>query len=461
MLTNSDKKRSRFQILITKYIEQVRLWFSLDIQELLSASFIIMLFKILGALCGFFVSVLITRQLSIADVGIYFLLMSFISIFSVVSHVGLENAITREVASYSQLNKYHQIKLIYHSALQLILIFGTLLGLSLFLFKPQVLEQLNISLEHSYYFVIVLPLLSALFSLQVQVFQGLRAVKSYAILNIITRPLHLLLLLALIFLLNKLTVFSILVSFTIALLMGMLLAHYYWRQYLKSKKQNLATSTLTTEQKSNTKSNLYALLPPMWLASLFAIVMEQGGQFFVGLLSTPQESALYGVAFRIALIVSFVVISFNNALAPKYAQLFSSGALLRLKQLYIKDTIIRVAILLPALLLLINFSHLVLSFFGERYIAANNTLMWLMLGYMINTITGPTGMLLMMANLHKLQRNNLFVSVMVLVSFAWFLIPLYGAVGAAQSVCLAMIINNVLGMYQTIRHIFSRCSPLN
>jgi len=439
-----------------KGLKTIRQWFSQDIQEFLSASFLIFLFKVFGAICGFILSVLITRHLSIEDTGIYFLLMSFIAMTTVISQCGLENAITREVAIYHRLKHYQKIKQLKLTAVKITLLFSSLLAIGLLVFKRTVVNLLHVPLDNSYYLLVILPILLSLLAVSTQVFQGLRQTKDYALLNIVVRPLHLILLFTYVFFVEELSVFITLTFLIVSLSLALILARYRWALFLTLKDEQVHGLVLNKQESTIVKSNLTSLLPSMWLASLFAIIMEQGGQFLVGVLSTTQESALYGVALRIAIIISFVVISFNNALSPKYAQLFSLGDLSKLRQLYVKDTVIRTIILTPILLAVIYFANDILLLFGNDYLAAKSALIWLILGYLVNTVTGPTGMLLMMSHKHKIQRNNLFFSVLVLLSCACLSIPDYGAEGAAKAVFLAITTNNLLGLYQVIKSIFSR-----
>ncbi|MEW6989441.1 oligosaccharide flippase family protein [Colwelliaceae bacterium 6441] len=427
-------------------------FFSRDIKTLISATMVILLFKVIGAVCGFLLSILITRHLAVGEVGTYFFILSIVAIIASLTRCGVDNAITREVARYAKINKFDSIRCVYSCVIKLIGIVSVLVGGCLLVFNKPFITLLNISQNINFYYLMFLPFLTALLAIHIQFFQGLRKTSTYAVLNLLVRPIQLILLLLFVFISSVLTIQLVLFSQILALSITLLLA-FFGLQHVISQKDNSVTENGNT---TKVKTDLYSLLPSMWFASLFVIVMEQAGQFLVGVLSSPQESALYGVAVRIAVIVSFVVMAFNNAISPIYAQLYAEGKISVLRNLYIKETLIRIMIIIPMLFLVLYFARDILLFFGEEYLAAETVLLWLVIGKMINTIVGPTGTLLMMSEQHSAQRNNLLLSAVILIVACFYLVPLSGAIGAAQAVCFSVILNNIFGLYQITQSVFRK-----
>jgi len=315
--------------------------------------------------------------------------------------------------------------------------------------------------------ILVLPVFVALLALHAKAFQGIGKIRYFALLNMAVRPVFLLTLVSTIYVIEQLSIYNVLIAYGFALCLTLITAYWLWSASAKSANAksasvgptnvtatNISTAVVADLDKRQIENDLAKLLPSMWLVSLLAIVMDQGGQFLVGMLSNAEQSAYYGVAARIAAIVSFIVLAFNGALAPKFAELYASKQLKKMYTLYVKETFLRVLILTPLLLLVIYFADLILTPFGEQYIAAKSVLIWLIVGKLVNTIIGPTGLLLMMTGRHKVQRNHLIFSCFTLIACASYTIPLLGAEGAAMAVCLAVVVNNIFGAYQLIKQFF-------
>jgi O-antigen/teichoic acid export membrane protein len=420
---------------------------SADLRELFSSSLVILFFKILGAVCGLGISILITQNLPIERAGEYFYLMSLLVIVATILRCGTEHALTRQIAHYFKQQQFFSIRFIYHYGIRLTWLFSLLFIVLMLTFSQYFMVLINISDQLSFMVIVFLPPLMALLAVQSQSFLGLSQTTIFAVLNILVRPLHLvLLLLFLIF--YEFSIFLIMLLLLVATLMTLVIGRILWSRFISRNDHGVSTSD---DSKEAVKNKFLNLLPAMWVASLFTIIMDQGGQFLVGVFAEPQESALFGVAVRIATIVSFVVMSFNNALAPKYAQLYSAGELDSLKSLYIKETLLRATMIMPMFVGIIIFSADILAIFGHDYVLAKPVLIWLIIGKMVNTLVGPTGMLLMMSDQHKVQRNILFIAASVLIAACCYLIPINGAVGAAQAACLAVIINNMLGLVKLMQ----------
>jgi len=111
----------------------------------------------------------------------------------------------------------------------------------------------------------------------------------------------------------------------------------------------------------------------------------------------------------------------------------------------------------------------VLLIFGKDFNGAFPVLVILAFGEMINALTGPAGNLLVLTGQQRISVRILTLGVTVCIGFNLWLIPLYGAVGAAFSMALGLIVINILralvirskyGIVADIRNIVSLYSLL-
>jgi len=70
---------------------------------------------------------------------------------------------------------------------------------------------------------------------------------------------------------------------------------------------------------------------------------------------------------------------------------------------------------------------------------------------LVKVCVGSVGQLLIMAGAEKSQRNNLFISIVLLITFSVILMPIYGALGAAIATFFAVTCNNVLGLFSVYK----------
>jgi O-antigen/teichoic acid export membrane protein len=105
----------------------------------------------------------------------------------------------------------------------------------------------------------------------------------------------------------------------------------------------------------------------------------------------------------------------------------------------------------PFLLLIFIFSPEVLLLFGTDYQQAATVLRVLIGAQFVRVMVGSVGQLLIMANLQRHQRNNLILSVVILLGMSVCLMPTYGALGAAIACFFAITCNNMLGLFQVYK----------
>ena len=98
-------------------------------------------------------------------------------------------------------------------------------------------------------------------------------------------------------------------------------------------------------------------------------------------------------------------------------------------------------------LFFIYFSNFILSFFGNEFEDNTDLLIILSFGQLVNVISGPVGYALVASGeLSRYSRYSILALVVNIV-FNYVLIGLYGAIGAAYSTALSVIILNLLCIF--------------
>lgn len=186
---------------------------------------------------------------------------------------------------------------------------------------------------------------------------------------------------------------------------------------------------------------------PLWISSLVALIIQQLSILVLSNYAELADIAIYSIAAKIAVLMSFVLFAFNAILAPKFAALYATKQFISLKNLAKQANKILLLIAISISLFLYIISNELMTLFGEEYMRGTLWLRILILGQLINVGTGSVVNLLIMTGHEKLHRNLTLLVALITVILVSLLIPKYGAIGAAIATAVAMSIQNLLSYY--------------
>jgi O-antigen/teichoic acid export membrane protein len=193
--------------------------------------------------------------------------------------------------------------------------------------------------------------------------------------------------------------------------------------------------------------------------SLINLALNSLDVLMLGLWSDAQSVAIYGVATRMASLTTFFLSGVNVVVAPKFSILYEKGQYDELAQLSCQSSRLSIALTLPFLLPLLVFPRFFLSLFGHEYVEGAIILVILVLGQVVNVLTGAVGYLLMMTGNEKaLQFNLIFITIFNILMNV-ILIPKFGIVGAAMSGALSLAVMNLINSAIVYRQLSILVSP--
>ncbi len=147
------------------------------------------------------------------------------------------------------------------------------------------------------------------------------------------------------------------------------------------------------------------------------------------------------------MIIGFILTVYDSILGPRFSRLQHEGNGEGLKQLAQKSAFQMTCFaLLPALVFII-WPSAVLALFGSDYSGAASVVRILVIGQLVNVMTGSVILLLLMADQQRAARNILIWSVVVGGIASLLLIPRYSAEGAAYALLLCLLIQNGVAVY--------------
>ncbi len=201
----------------------------------------------------------------------------------------------------------------------------------------------------------------------------------------------------------------------------------------------------------NVKAAVPAFETRLWLAAALPFAVSRGlltlssqiDSLLLGAMSGTEAVALFTVSLRGTQLVSILLTSVNVALAPNIAHLFAQDDRRNLQRVLTQGARFSMVGALPITVLFILFGGAFLGLYGQDFVPAETTLVYLSLGQLVNAITGPATLLMMMTGFERPTTAIIGLSIVLNVVLDVLLIPSMGIDGAAIGSGVSLAVRNV------------------
>lgn len=412
-----------------------------DSRELLKGSSLAFLFKTIGFVAGYFFTLIVTRTLGAESWGIFSLSLSILTIFSVISRLGMDTAVLKLVSEMNAKGEQYFLVGVYRKVLITVFFWGGILTLLLYfssdLIAQYIFKNKNLGFPFRISALGIIPFSAILiFS---EGFRGLKQITHFAFFQFVAKFLFSIIFYLPIYYLTM-HQSAPLISFISALYISLIISYFLWirqnKSFLlkeKNKKNTLYDSTL--------KIINFSL--PFFITSSVLFINGYTDTIMLGIFTTEKEVGIYNVVLKLAAANSFILAAINSISAPKFSELHGTGNHKRLKELVQKSTKLIFYTSLPLIVLFFAFPEILLKMFGPEFIEAKYALYFLTVGSFINAISGSVGYLINMTGKQHVTKNILLTGALINVTLNYFLIPLYGINGAAFASMISMAFWNL------------------
>lgn len=381
-------------------------------------------------------NLVLARLLGPEGAGIFFLALTIITIASVISRLGLDQALLRFISAHAVGGDWGKIGNIHRKSIYLvsgtgllltILIYFSAPSLALGLFsKPELTVPLRIMV------LAIWPL--GLLSLNSESLRALKKIRDAMLthsqgLGIATASLGLLLALA-----GRYGINGAAAAYLMAACIMLLASQIIWRR--SAKQSYNAQGTF------NTGTLLSTGLSLLLIASM-TMVMNWTDTVMLGIWQTSVQVGIYNIALRTALLTSFLLSAAATILAPKFSSLYTTGDLKSLEELVRKSTRVIASSAALVTLILVLAPRSVLGLFGPGFQTGATALIILAIGQFINASVGCLGHLLIMTGNHRSLHWITLLSAVLNIALNALLIPVYGINGAAMATAVSLSLFNL------------------
>jgi O-antigen/teichoic acid export membrane protein len=191
------------------------------------------------------------------------------------------------------------------------------------------------------------------------------------------------------------------------------------------------------------------------LTDLAAVGLSRADQMVLGHLIPADTFAIYAMATSLAVLATMALTALTQIQAPVIARLYEQGKTAELDALLKTFTRLCLTASAPFTAFLIGLAGPMMGLLGHDYVAGAPVLIIASLGVLVNVATASVGISLMMTGHQGLAFATNLGAVALLVGMVWWLTPLYGIVGAAVGLALAVSLANLvrLGLEVRLLHV--------
>ncbi|MBI2471505.1 MAG: flippase [Planctomycetes bacterium] len=245
----------------------------------------------------------------------------------------------------------------------------------------------------------------------------------------------------------------IIVSFVISHAIALLVGFYFIVRQFPEIKRRTIKPIYETKKLLN-----YSM--PLLFSGFLGLALYWTDIIMLGYKRSAVDVGIYRAASQIPMVLTLILTASNSIYAPAAAELHHLGKKEKLENLFKTTTRWVFFMALPIMLILIFSAREVMAVFGSTYIEVGAyVLIFLTISQFVNCATGGVGFTLSMTGKQNITLINSLAMVVVNIALNYFLIPIYGSLGAAIATSISISTINLLGLVEV--YIIYKIQPYN
>lgn len=383
--------------------------------------------RILATGIGFGIHVVLARLLSVEQLGAYFIIISVMGFFVVLSQFGLLFLMSKKIAGYHVTKEEHEIWPVFIKVLSFLIINGFLIAMLLYIFIGKAIfhDLFNLDIDSLVIFYISLNIIAAsLVSLMQACYRGFNYIfLSLAFCELLVNILFFLILVIHFFSAKDVDMKDIFLYWFLSRIISMLIAAIFLNKILYP---GLADS------KSESLLDLLAAGTPIAISGIISLISSTSLVWLIGFIFDSATVAIHGIAVRVVLFTLLVNAAFTYVMQPALARYYKLGNLESIQSLLqLAASVCSMFLIISFILMGLYGETIFILLFGYEYVESYGLLMIMLLFYAINSYIGFSGMLLFTANYATTMMITMLVAFVIRISLAILLaeeMKVYGIV---------------------------------
>jgi len=385
--------------------------------------------------------ILVARQIGAENYGLYTLGVTAVTLASRITVAGMDRGLMR----YASISRGEgQGAAIRYLSIVALTIGGSLsfaAALVFWFFPDAVLSILRWTDKQE--LLILLPILAitipamTLTGIAIAGTQAFRTIRYRALVTNIIQPLVKLGVALLLIFAFGMELMAPVLGFVIAQVLGAFLAFFFLARLAKTVPKQI-------EDHTGLERKLISFSAPLMLTNVVAYLNGRTELFVLGIFLAADAVGVYNAAVRLAGLGLIVLTAFNAIFSPVISDLYNRGQVAQLSTLFKLVTRWMLTTAMPIFLVQILFAPQLVGLFGPEFVAGARALQVLSIGQIINLATGGVGVMLIMSGRSNIAFINSIVMLSVALMLDFWLVPMFGLMGAAVAGALVLVSINFL-----------------
>ncbi|HRH66852.1 MAG TPA: polysaccharide biosynthesis C-terminal domain-containing protein [Bacteroidia bacterium] len=395
-------------------------------------------FRVLGLLLIYLSQVLLARLMGPKAYGDYTVIITIVNVLLAISLFGMDTSALRFIPSAIAKKENGAVHGFIRFSYRLITFISIICSIGLFVFLLANAKKFNIGFsEGLFWAVLLLPFLAFIY----QAGSVLRALQQ---IKISMLPVYILLPIFIsagcLYYYTSNHKLSVDAAMMINLICTVAVCIFI------NKKAGRTVSQLVPEADGISRPGLWTSVSALiFITTLLNMLLKQSDILFISYFLGNTKAGIYGAAVKISTLVALGLSVTDYVFMPKIAALWEKRQVIRLQKLVHEGSRQILLITIPIAIVLFAGGKLLLGFFGESFSAAYLPLVILIIGQLVNAVTGMVGGLLTMTGNQKMFLVFYLAAFGVQSVLNIILIPAFGILGASIASSLGLILLNVIG----------------
>lgn len=182
---------------------------------------------------------------------------------------------------------------------------------------------------------------------------------------------------------------------------------------------------------------------PLLLVSLSVDFYPEFSTVIIGIFVPPDEIAYFNSAFRIAFLIAFLLSAVDAITMPRVAQKYASGGVKEVEKVILQATYIKTLASFCGVIALGFKGDWMLQWFGDSFVAAHSTLVWLSVSLLIRSACGP-GLEILAVTGHQMECLKVCACNLMLTGISLAVASfVFGIQGASVAIVIVTIVMRV------------------
>jgi O-antigen/teichoic acid export membrane protein len=412
----------------------------------------IFIISIIAAFLGYIVRVILARNLSVEDFGLFYAVFAFLGLIGIFKSFGFDKALAKFIPEFRSKSQNNFIK-----SSMLYVVFIQLATNSVIIVAVYMLSNfLAVNYFHDNQAVVLLKILAVAFFVDSFIqtlktsFQGFKRMLYFSGIDLV----RMLLIIGIIFFGFRLG-YGILSPVYAYLVTPVILFAVFGAVLVKKIFPEFFQSRFLVDKKLLKRLSKYSLF--ILATTIGGIVLGYTDIVMLTYFSGLQAVALYSVALPTSRIIIYFPRAIAGVLLPVTSELWAKRKLNLLKEGMESLYKYMFMIVIPLVFMVFSFAGLIISiFFGQDYIPAANAMKILSVGMLFAPITGIC--INFLSGIGKPQIPSIMVYSAAIFNFIanLILIPMFGIIGAAITTTLSHFIMMSIGLMKIQKFIAVR-----